>query len=121
MKQAFYAITSGVILAALSVLSLGAHSASAAPMSMEPMNAAHGPSVSSCFTACITATVQKKDIVNDVEKKDEEPEPPYYTQFQTSSLAAFDIRHTQEARFAIDSLIPPDKLPAYIKLTVFRA
>ena len=120
MKQAFYAIASGVILTALSVLSLGVHTISATPRKMEPLGSVHGATTSACTAVCVTATLQKEDIVTDVDKEDDEPEPPFYAQFQPSPLDAIEEQHNQEARSARNMQQPPGAVPVYILMNVFR-
>lgn len=82
----------------------------------------HQTSYSSCFTACMTATVRNDEILKETNKdEDDKPQPPFYVQFQASSLLALKVSHNQETRAAIEQEPPPDGSPAYIKLAVFRA
>ena len=124
MKRVFHGIVSVFMLTVLSVLSLGIHAAATQTMNMgHSMSAAsHQASSSNCFTACTTATLHKEDVIKDINKdEDDKPQPPFYAQFQTSPLLALEEKHDQEARSAIDREPPPDDVPAYIGLTVFRA
>lgn len=112
------------MLSVLSVLSLGIHAAAVQTMNMGHSmgGASHQASSSGCFTACTTANINREEVIADVDKnEDDKPQPPFYTQFQTSSLLAFEEKHSQEARIAIDREPPPGGVPAYIGLTVFRA
>jgi len=124
MKRVFHGIVSVFMLAVFSVLSLGIHAAATQTMNMGHSMSAASPQASSsnCFTACTTATLHRDEIVKDADKdEDDTPQPPFYTQFQTSSLLALEEKHSQETRSVIDREPPPDGTPAYIKLAVFRA
>jgi hypothetical protein len=82
----------------------------------------HQASSSSCFTSCMTATVRKDEILKETNKdEDDKPQPPFYVQFQASSLLALKEAHNQETRVAIEKEPPPRATPAYISLGVFRA
>lgn len=112
------------MLSVLSVLSLGVNAAAVQTMNMGHSmgGVSHQASLSSCFTACTTATLHKEDVIKDTEKdEDDEPQPPFYVQFQTSPLLALEEKHSQETRAAGDREPPPGGVPAYIGLTVFRA
>lgn len=112
------------MLSVLSVLSLGIHAAAVQTMNMgHSMGGTyHQTSSSGCFTACTTATLHKEEAAKDVNKdEDDEPQPPFYVQLQTSPFAALEEQHNQEARSAIDREPPPGGVPAYIGLAVFRA
>ena len=123
MKRVFGGIVSVFMLSVLSVLSLGIHAAAMQTMSMghSMSGASHQTNSSSCFTACTTATVHKDEILKEINKdEDDTPRPPSYTQSQASSLLALKETHDQETRLAIDKEPPPERLPAYISLGVFR-
>lgn len=111
------------MLAVLNVLSLGIHAAAVAPMSMgHAMGVSHQTSSSSCFTICTTATLHREEVVNDIERdEDDEPQPPFYIQFRSSLLVALEEQHNQETRSILDREPPPGGTPAYIGLGVFRA
>ena len=124
MKRVFQGVVSVFMLSVLSVLSLGIHAAAVQTMNMGHSmgGASHQATSSSCFTACTTATLHKEDVIKDTDKdEDDKPQPPFYAQFQTSPLLALKEQHKQEARSAIDREPPPDGVPVYIGLTVFRA
>ena len=124
MKRVFQGIVSVFMLSVLSVLSLGIHAAAVQTMNMgHSMGVtSHQASSSNCFTVCTTATLHKDEAVKDTDKdEDDTPQPPFYAQFQTSSLQALEEKHSQETKSAIDREPPPDGTPAYIKLAVFRA
>lgn len=123
MKRIFQGAVSVLMLAVLNILSLGIHTAAAAPMNMEhSMGASHTASSSNCFNICTTATPHRDETLDDTsDDEDDESQPPFYVQFQTSSIVALEEQHNQETRSAIDREPPPDSTPAYIKLTVFRA
>lgn len=111
------------MLSVLSILSLGVHAAAVQTMNMGHSmgGVSHQASLSSCFTACTTATLHKEDVIKDTEKDEDEPQPPFYVQFQASLLTALEEKHNQETRLAVSQEPPPDGVPAYIGLTVFRA
>ena len=115
MKQNTQAIILGATLALLSALSLGAHPASATAVGM-----GHEPSVPGCFTACTTASLNKEKVVTDTDKKDDEPEPPFYIRSQPSTLSSIEEQHAQEARSARSRQQPPGTVPVYILMNVFR-
>ena len=125
MKRVFHGVVSVFMLTVLSVLSLGIHAAALQPMSSMGHSmggASHQTSSSSCFTACTTATLHKDGIIKETDKdEDDQPQPPFYVQFQTSPLLALEEKHGQETRAALDREPPPDSTPAYIRLAVFRA
>jgi hypothetical protein len=123
MKRVFHGVISIFMLAVLNVLSLGIHAAAALPMNMgHSMGASHQTSSSNCFTICTTATLHKEEAVKDEDKdEDDKPQPPFYVQLQASPILGIKEQHDQETRLAIDREPPPDSVPAYIKLTVFRA
>lgn len=112
------------MLTVLNVLSLGVHAIALQPTHTGHSTGAthHQVSSSNCFTICTTATLHRDEVVNEVEKdEDDKPQPPSYVQFQSSPLLALENKHNQETRKAIDREPPPSGLPAYIGLTVFRA
>lgn len=112
------------MLTVLSVLSLGIHAAAAQTMNMGHSmgGVSHQVSSSNCFTACTTATLHKDEIIKETDKdEDDQPQPPFYVQFQTSPLLALEEKLSQETRAAGDREPPPDSTPAYIRLAVFRA
>lgn len=62
----------------------------------------HQTSSSSCFTACTTATLHKDEVIKEADKdEDDQPQPPFYVQFQTSPLLALEEKHGQETRAAL--------------------
>lgn len=123
MKRVFRGIVSVFAFTVLNVLSLGVHASAALPMNMEhSMGAAHQMGSSSCFTVCTTATLHKEDVIKEINKdEDDKSLPPFYVQFQTSSLVALKEKHNQETRFILDYEPPPGGVPAYIGMGVFRA
>lgn len=124
MKRVFHGVVSVFMLSVLSVLSLGVHAAAVQTMNMGHSmgGVSHQASLSSCFTACTTVTLHKEDVIKDTEKdEDDEPQPPFYVQFQASLLTALEEKHNQETRLAVSQEPHPDGVPAYIGLTVFRA
>ncbi len=123
MKRVFHGVISIFMLAVLNVLSLGIHAAAALPMSMgHSMGTSHQTSSSNCFTICTTATLHKEEAVKDRDKdEDDKPQPPFYVQLQSAPILGIKKQHDQETRFATDREPPPDSVPAYIKLNVFRA
>lgn len=123
MKRVFHGVVSVFMLSVLSILSLGVHAAAVQTMNMGHSmgGVSHQASLSSCFTACTTATLHKEDVIKDTEKDEDEPQPPFYVQFQASLLTALEEKHNQETRLAVSQEPPPDGVPAYIGLTVFRA
>ena len=124
MKRVFQGAVYVFMVSVLSVLSLGIHAAAAQTMNTGHSmgGASHQVSSSNCFTACTTATLHKDEFIKDTEKdEDDEPQPPFYVQFQASLLTALEEKHNQETRLAVSQEPPPDGVPAYIGLTVFRA
>lgn len=122
MKRVFKGIVSVFMLTVLNVLSLGVHAAAVLPMNMEhSMGSSHQMSSSSCFTSCTTAILYREEVIKNTEEEDDKPQPPVYVQFQTSSILALEEKHNQETRSAIDREPPPDDVPSYIGLAVFRA
>jgi len=111
------------MLTVLSLLSLGIHTVAAQPVNMEhSMGTSHQTGTSNCFTICTTATLIKGEAIKDSDKdEDDKPQPPFYVKFQTSPFASLEEKHAQDAKFAIDREPPPDEVPAYIGLSVFRA
>lgn len=122
MQQLLRKSASLALIMLLGVLSFGAHAGAMSQASGHSMGGMeHGTNALSCLTVCTTATPYKDEIVGVIDKdEDDTREPPLYTQFQTSPLAALQSQHNEEARLAGEREPPPDGLPAYIKLTVFR-
>jgi hypothetical protein len=123
MKRVFRGVITVFMIAVLNVLSLGIHAAAAFPMNMgHSMATTHSVSSSGCLTICTTATLHREDIIDTTDKdEDDEPQPPFYVQLHASILATLKEQHDQETRLASNREPPPDSVPAYIKLTVFRA
>jgi hypothetical protein len=93
---------------------------SAMQMPHDMTGMSHGSSTGSsqtCATLCSTMTVGKEDILSTDNLKDEdEPEPPYYTLFQTS-YEHLDSLHAQKP-YTPDL---PLKVPIHIRHCVFRS
>lgn len=123
MKRVFRGVISVFIMTVFSVLSLGMHAAAALPMNAgHSMGMSHKTSSSTCFTICtIAIPFKEEDIEEDVEDEEGQPQLLRYTQSRSSLLSAFKKQHEQEAKIAINQEPPPDGLPAYIRLAVFRA
>ena len=122
MQQLLRKSASLALIMLLGVLSFGAHASAMSQTSGHSMGGMnHGTNASSCLTICTTAPLHKDEIVGVIDKdEDDTPEPPFYIQFQTSPLTALQSQHNEQARLAGEREPPPDGLPAYIKLTVFR-
>lgn len=118
-------ISSLSLIAVLAVLNFGIHASALMPQAGHTMGGGmeHRTSTSSsCITICTLATLHRDDLVNDVsEDDDDEPQTPYFLQFQPSPLIGLEKEHKQETKNAIEREPPPGGLPAYIALTVFRA
>ncbi len=122
MQQLLRKCASLALIMLLGVLSFGAHAGAMSQASGHSMGGmGHGANASNCLNICTTAPLHKDEIINDTDKdEDDAPEPPFYIQFQASPLVALKSQHSVEARLADEREPPPNGLPAYIKLTVFR-
>jgi hypothetical protein len=108
-------------LSALLLLAVGQFKhVSAMQMPHDMMGMNHGSSAGSsltCATLCSTMTVGKKEMYDTVVRKDEdEPEPPYYRQFQANA-AQLNCLHSQKPL----SADLPLKVPIHIRHCVFRS
>lgn len=89
--------------------------ASAMPAGMHH-GSASTPSVSNCATACLSApTSETKREAPIYDEKDDEPEPPYYLQFESAQTGWF-----AEKSFVSRSIEEPGKIPKYQLCCVIR-
>lgn len=124
MKQVLRKVASCLSVALLAVLTFGIHASALLPQASHVVGGMNhsASSSSSCITICTLATFHKDDYLNEADENDEdEPQTPFYAQFQSSPLVALEKEHGRETRLAIEREPPPGGLPAYIALTVFRA
>ncbi len=124
MKQVLRKVGTYFSAVLLAVVTFGASTSALLPQASHAMGGMN-PSVGSslnCITICTLATFHKGDYLNETDKNDDdEPQTPFYTQFQPSTLITLKKEHSQKTRLAIEREPPPGGLPAYIALTVFRA
>ncbi|QQG50776.1 MAG: hypothetical protein HZB75_04610 [Candidatus Saccharibacteria bacterium] len=123
MSQVLRKVGSFFSIALLMVYAFGVHACVFPQTSHVPGGVKHDvSSLSSCLTACALTAPGKDDYLRETdENDDDEPQPPFYIQFQSSSLAALEKQHSQEAHLAIEREPPPGGLSAYIAFAVFRA
>ncbi|MFY9227822.1 MAG: hypothetical protein WAO28_00635 [Candidatus Microsaccharimonas sp.] len=124
MKRAFYGVFNVFILTILIVQSLGIHAGATQTMGMEETSidgTSYYMSPPNCFTACMTATLRKEEVLKNTDKdEDDKLQSPFYVQFQAFSLLALKEIHDHETRSTIEREPPPEGIPAHISLGVFR-
>lgn len=120
MKRVLRRVTSFSLIALLAVLNFGIHASLLSQTVHVTGSATHNSnSLSNCMNICTLVALHKDDILDETDKDDDEPKVPFYLRFQ-SPLVALEKKQNQEARSAIEREPPPDRVPAYIGLTVFR-
>ena len=118
MKQILRMVTMLSLVSLLSVVSVVTH-LSTFPQGVAHVSGSmnHGANSSTCAAVCVLAASHKNSLI---ERDDDEPVEPFYLQFQASSLAVLKEEHRQKTNRLVEFNPPPD-LPAYIRLSVFRA
>lgn len=121
MNRVLRRVVSFSLVALLAVLNFGIHASLLSQTGHATGGTNHSSnSLSGCMNICTLAIQHRDDLLDETDKDDDEPESPFYVQLR-SPLVAVEKKHTQEARSALEREPPPDGLPAYIGLAVFRA
>lgn len=119
MKKLFTTISTAFLVLLLNTFGLALH-ASAMPMASHEMNGMNHTSGNSanCATLCRTAVFNKEEVLNTAtEENDDEPQLPFYAQFQTGLFSRIDPK----SRLYAANVKPPPKVPIYILYGVSRS